>query len=260
MEIDSSARGEVPDHATRQAFEDASYTSEYARWTDSLSPDEKARLEGLGVAEAMLPNFRGGNGNGYADPTLTAHGIGHENGRQVAVVLPEPTADDDTDWLMDFAGLSHKQAADVMLWLEMRRHEKGDEIEASAADRLAKFFALLLPKPPAVKINPQILGLRVLGVFYLLNRNGNTTLTTLASRAGVSKQVLDHHARRVESELNFHGWGQKSIASRASYSNHAKERWAALSPEQRKARRHGQKGIVGTTNDQRSNLTTPTPL
>ena len=241
MEIDSSARGEVPDHATRQAFEDASYTSEYARWTDSLSPDEKARLEGLGVAEAMLPNFRGGNGNGYADPTLTAHGIGHENGRQVAVVLPEPTADDDTDWLMDFAGLSHKQAADVMLWLEMRRHERGDENKESAADRLAKFFSHLLPKPPAVKINPQLLGLRVLGASYLLNRNGNLTMTELAKRAGVSKQLLDHHVRMVETELDFHGWGQKSIASREAYSEATKARWAALTPEERKARRAGNK-------------------
>ena len=260
MEIDSSVREEVPDHASRQNAEDAAYAIEYERWVDSLPPEEKARLGDLGLDSPSLPNFRGGSGNGHADPTLTAHGVGHENGIQVALAMPQEPAEADADWLMDFAGLSHKQAADVMLWLEMRRHEKGDEIEASAADRLAKFFALLLPKPPAVKINPQILGLRVLGVFYLLNRNGNTTLTTLASRAGVSKQVLDHHARRVESELNFHGWGQKSIASRASYSNHAKERWAALSPEQRKARRHGQKGIVGTTNDQRSNLTTPTPL
>ena len=189
----------------------------------------------------MLPNFRGGNGNGYADPTLTAHGIGHENGRQVAVVLPEPTADDDTDWLMDFAGLSHKQAADVMLWLEMRRHERGDENKESAADRLAKFFSHLLPKPPAVKINPQLLGLRVLGASYLLNRNGNLTMTELAKRAGVSKQLLDHHVRMVETELDFHGWGQKSIASREAYSEATKARWAALTPEERKARRAGNK-------------------
>ena len=240
MEIDSSVREDITDHAARQAAEDASYEAEYRRWVDGLSPDQKARLEALGVGEAMLPNFRGGNGNGYADPTLTAHGIGHENGRQVAIGLPEEPADADADWLMDFANLSKRQADDVLLWFEMRRHEKGDEIKESAADRLAKFFAHLLPKAPAIKINLKILGLRVLGARYLLNRDG-MTLTELAKRAEVSKQLLDHHVRMVETELDFHGWGQKSIASREAYSEATKARWAALTPEERKARRAGNK-------------------
>jgi hypothetical protein len=239
MEIESSVREELPDHADRQTAEDHAYEAEYRRWVDGLSPDEKARLEALGVGEAMLPNFRAGNGNGYADPTLTAHGIGHENGVQVAIGLPEPTADDDADWLRDFADLTKKQAEDVLLWFEMRRHEKAGEIEASAADRLAKFFAHLLPKPPAYRINPQLLGLRVLGASYLLNRNGNVTMTELAKRAGVSKQVLDHHVRMIETELNFHGWTQKSVAARGIYSEACRARWALLSPEERKIRRAG---------------------
>ena len=239
MEIDSSVREDQPDHHARQNAEDASYEAEYQRWIDNLSPDEKARLEVLGVAEAMLPNFRGGGGNGHADSCMTAHGTGFENGFQVAIGLPEEAEDADADWLREFADLTEKQAADVLLWIEIRRHQKGDEIEASAADRLAKFFANLLPKPPAVKINPQLLGLRVLAASYLLNRNGNVTMTELASRAGVSKQLLDHHVRKVEGELDFHGWGQKSIASREAYSEATKARWAALSPEERKARRAG---------------------
>ena len=241
MEICSSVREDITDHAARQTSEDASYEAEYRRWVDGLSPVEKARLEALGVGEAMLPNFRGGNGNGHANPTLTAHGVAFEDGRQVAVVLPEPTADDDADWLMDFANLSRKQAEDVLLWNQMRRDQGADEIKESAADRLAKFFSHLLPKPPAVKINPQLLGLRVLGASYLLNRNGNLTMTELAKRAGVSKQLLDHHVRMVETELDFHGWGQKSIASREAYSEATKARWAALTPEERKARRAGNK-------------------
>jgi len=241
MQIDSSVREDLPDHHARQAAEDAAYEAEYQRWTDSLSPEEKARLAGLGVGEAMLPNFRAGGASGVADSTMTAHGTGYEGGIQVAVKLPEEPEDADVDWLRDFADLSHKQAADVLLWIEMRRHQKGDEIEGSAADRLAKFFAHLLPKPPAYKINPQLLGLRVLAASYLLNRNGNSTMTELASRAGVSKQLLDHHVRKVEGELDFHGWGQKSIASREAYSEATRARWAALSPEERKARRAGNK-------------------
>ncbi|MCX6973845.1 MAG: hypothetical protein NTZ94_05980 [Verrucomicrobia bacterium] len=165
MEIDSSVREELPDHAARQIAEDAAYALEYARWTASLSPDEKARLASLGVDAPMLPNFRGGNGSGHADHTLTAHGVAFEDGRQVAIGLPEEPEDADVDWLRDFADLSKKQAQDVLLWIEMRRHEKGDEIKESAADRLAKFFSHLLPKPPAIKINIQWIitlgGLRV---------------------------------------------------------------------------------------------------
>ena len=239
--IDSSVREDLPDHADRQNAEDVAYGLEYQRWIDNLAPDEKARLASLGVGEAMLPNFRGGSGKGHADPTLTSHGVAFEDGRQVAVVLPEATAEDDVDWLMDFADLTKKQAQDVLLWIEMRRHERGDEVKESAADRLARFFSHLLPKPPAVKINPQLLGLRVLAAAYLLNRNGNLTMTELASRAGVSKQLLDHHVRKVEGELDFHGWGQKSIASREAYSEATKARWAALTPEERKARRRGNK-------------------
>ena len=122
----------------------------------------------------------------------------------------------------------------------MRRHERGDEVKEVAADRLAKFFSHLLPKPPAVKINLRILGLRVLGARYLLNRDG-MTLTELAKRAEVSKQLLDHHVRMVETELYFHGWTQKCTASRAVYSEATKARWAALTPEERKARRAGNK-------------------
>jgi hypothetical protein len=238
MGICSTVREELPDHHARQAAEDVAYGIEYARWTDSLSPEEKARLEALGVGAPMLPNFRAGNGSGHADPTLTAHGIGHENGRQVAIGLPEEAADADVDWLMDFANLSKRQADDVLLWIQMRRDQGADEVKEVAADRLAKFFAHLLPKAPAVKINIQILGLRVLGARYLLNRDG-MTLTELAKRAGVSKQLLDHHVRKVETELNFHGWGQKSVAARTIYSEATRARWAALTPEQRRARRAG---------------------
>ena len=240
MEIDSTVREELPDHADRQNAEDAAYALEYARWTDSLSPDEKARLASLGVDAPMLPNFRAGGATGVADSTMTAHGTGFENGVQVAIGLPEEATDADVDWLREFADLSEKQAEAVLLWIEIRRDQGADEIKESAADGLAKFFSHLLPKPPAVKINLQILGLRVLGARYLLNRDG-VTLTELAKRAGVSKQLLDHHARKVENELNFHGWGQKSVAARTIYSEACRARWAALTPEQRKARRAGKR-------------------
>ena len=89
MKIDSSVREDQPDHHARQNAEDVAYGIEYARWTDSLSPEEKAHLKALGVAEAMLPIFRAGGASGVADSTMTASGTGFENGVQVAIGLPE---------------------------------------------------------------------------------------------------------------------------------------------------------------------------
>jgi hypothetical protein len=78
----------------------------------------------------------------------------------------------------------------------------------------------------------------------------------------MSKQLLDFHTRRLEDALGFHGIGQKRESARAIYSESARQRWAALTPEQRVARRHGARGIVGTqkaTNDDQ-NLTSSSVL
>ena len=256
MTIDSSVRDAI-NYTILQDAEDAAYAAEYQRWVDTLSPEEKNHLEELGISSPLLPNFNGGVWGGKADVHRSSGGGYFEGGQQVGVTNPHELVESEIDNLRDFTGLGKQAAEKVLEWLQTKRRDSAAEIQAEAADSLAKFFALLLPPLPIKKINLRILGLKSLAVCYLLNRNGTTTLTDLADRAGVSKQLLDHHVRRNEVALNFHGWGQKSIASRASYSNHAKERWAALSPEQRKARRNGQKGIVGTTNAQRTDLTTP---
>jgi hypothetical protein len=140
-------------------------------------------------------------------------------------------------------GLSANQAEDVLQWINRRDAE---EINALAADRLARFFALLMPSNTKRKISIQILGSRTLAALWLLNRHGEQSLTELAERAAMSKQLLDFHVQRLRDALDFRAPGQKRDSARAAYSEAARERWSALTPEERKARRRGERGIVGT--------------
>jgi hypothetical protein len=106
-----------------------------------------------------------------------------------------------------------------------------------AADMLAKLLAEIVPAQGP--INLSLIGQKILAVTFLMNRNGTATLTAIAGRAGVSKQLLDHHVNKIGDKLGFHGANQKRAECRAVYAESARERWAALTPEQRRARRRG---------------------
>jgi hypothetical protein len=140
---------------------------------------------------------------------VNAIGIGIEDGRQVPICGPGYGIEEDTD-------------------------ETPLEI---AADMLAKILASIVPVEG--KIDLALVGQKIVAVYFLMNRNGGATLTATAGRAGVSKQLLDHHVNKLGRELNFHGQNQKRAECRATYSQAARERWAALTPEQRRARRRG---------------------
>ena len=243
----------------RQAAMDAAYSQEYRRWFATLSEADRQRLtlDGLHEPDCNLRALSGGTG-GEIDLALVAGGSGRENDERVATIgaeIPEAT---DHAALREL-GLSAKQADSVLVWISRRN---AAEVNALAADRLARFFTLLLPATTKHKINISLLGVRALAAHFLMNRNGTSTMTALAERAEMSKQLLDHHVRAVGDALHFHGFGLKKESTRANYSAAARERWGRLTPEQRRARRHGQKGIVGTqqatSNDQ--NLTISTSL
>jgi hypothetical protein len=72
------------------------------------------------------------------------------------------------------------------------------------------------------------------------------TMTALAERAMMSKQLLDHHVRRMGDALHFHGFGLKKESARAVYAEATRQRWASLTPAERRARRRGAKGIIGS--------------
>ena len=230
------------DNTTHQTAQDAAYEREYRRWVATLSEADRQRLtlDGLHEPDCNIRAACGGGGSGMIDLALVSGGVGYEDDHRVPTITPdfEPTAYDQLREL----GLSAKKADAVLAWIDRRN---ADEVNALAADRLARFFALLLPSTTMHKINLSLLGVRALAGLFLMNRTGST-LTALAERAGMSKQLLDFHVRRLGDAMHFHGFGLKKESTRAVYSEAAKARWAALTPEERLARRHGVKGIVGT--------------
>jgi len=106
-----------------------------------------------------------------------------------------------------------------------------------ASDMLAALFAEIIPKSGKIRLD--LVGQKFVAMSYLLNRNGTATLTSIAERSGVSKQLFDHHVQALGDGFGFHGQGQKCESTRATFSAAAKERWAALTPEERIARRRG---------------------
>jgi hypothetical protein len=232
------------DYELRQKVEDELYEREYRRWVASLSESDRQRLTLDGILEPDCSIRAGscGSGSGEIDIALVPGGAGYEGADCVptmAAPIPEGT---DFDQLREM-GLSAKQAAAVEAWISRR---DADRVNALAADRLARFFTLLLPPTTMHKINLSLLGVRALAGLFLMNRNGTTTLTELAERAKMSKQLFDHHVRRMGDALHFHGFGLKKESSRAVYAEATRQRWASLTPAERRARRRGQRGIIGS--------------
>ena len=228
----------------RQAAMDAAYSQEYRRWFATLSETDRQRLtlDGLHEPDCNLRVLSNGTGGEIALELVAGKAGYDDDKRRVPTLdadIPEGT---DHAQLRDI-GLSSKQAEAVLKWISYRN---SDEVNRLAADRLARFFALLMPPTTMHKINLHLLGIRSLAGLFLTNRDGSTTLTDLAQRAGVSKQLLAFHARKIADAMNFHGIAQKRESSREVYSQAAKARWAALTPEERIARRHGARGIRGT--------------
>jgi hypothetical protein len=148
---------------------------------------------------------------------------------------PDVASEIDTpeEILADELGTTPKIVRSMLAWL--REHQSAGKTQEQA-DTLAKAFAIAVPRKG--KIDLSLVGLRFLGLFWLLNSSGES-LTDLAKRAQVSKQLLDWHANKLGRELNFHGWQQKASTTRAAYSEGTRQRWAELTPEERRQRRAG---------------------
>lgn len=148
--------------------------------------------------------------------------------------LPE-SIDTETEELAEHCRISLRAAGEALEWFKTRERA---EIHRHAGDLVKRIFSELIPLSGTIKTN--VLGLRVLGLDFLLNRRGET-LTALAERCGASKQLLDHHTHWVADRLNFHGFAQKRTETRATYAAAQRESWGRLTAEERKARRAGKK-------------------
>ena len=153
---------------------------------------------------------------------------------------PDVASEIDTpeEIIADELGTTPKIVRAMLDWL---RHHQSDEQTRDQADTLARAFSIAIPKKRPGrqdKIDLSLVGLRFLALYWLLNSSGES-ITELAIRAKVSKQLLDWHANKLGREMNFHGYQQKAKASKAAYSESARQQWAALSPEERRQRRAG---------------------
>jgi hypothetical protein len=148
---------------------------------------------------------------------------------------PDVASEIDTpeEILADELGTTPKIVRSMLAWL--REHQSAGKTQEQA-DTLAKAFAIAVPRKG--KIDLTLVGLRFLALYWLLNSSGES-VTDLAKRAHVSKQLLDWHANKLGRALNFHGWQQKAKATRATYSEGTRQRWAELTPEERRQRRAG---------------------
>jgi hypothetical protein len=174
--------------------------------------------------------------NPYAHPTFPTEAARlHQHHQSDPHYWPDVASEIDTpeEILADELGTTPKVVRAMLAWL--REHQSAGKTQEQA-DTLARAFAIAVPRKG--KINLSLVGLRFLGLFWLLNSSGES-LTDLAKRAQVSKQLLDWHANKLGRALNFHGYQQKAAASRKNYADAAKARWSALSPDERRQRRAG---------------------
>jgi DNA-binding MarR family transcriptional regulator len=156
--------------------------------------------------------------------------------------------------LADHAGIDLAQAA---LALDFARRECREDVFETAAELVGKLFAEILPSNKrSDKIRLDVVGIRTLAIRILCNRGGTETLTEWAERADISKQLLSHHLKSIEDSAGLHWLGGKRFEARAIYSESARQRWAALSPEERKARRAGKKNATAQDATPAAHLTT----
>ena len=162
--------------------------------------------------------------------------LGFDDNNDAIAVTYQPDLDTDADHLAEAANITTAQAEAALVWLG-KHYEQ--EIRHAAGDILARLINTIVPAKGRISL--QVVALRFIACTFLLNRIGNESLTTLAGRCGVSKQLLDFHAITIADRLGFHGFAQKRSEARAVYSQVQRESWAKLTPEERRQRRAGKK-------------------
>lgn len=164
-------------------------------------------------------------------------GFDDDNHAVPVAVFDFDEIDGEAGQLADEIGVTPATAKRALQWL--RRRESQDTFR-QAADFLARLCGRMIPSEGYIRT--ELLGARLLALGWLLNRGGES-LTSLAARARISKQLAHHHVRQLQMEIGggFHGHQQKRAESSISYRIAQQEVWGRLTPSERKARRRGKK-------------------
>lgn len=178
------------------------------------------------------------------EPALCRGEVFKENDNQVLGAWDNLDGiDTPLERLADHAGISLEQSAAALDWM---RSEDRESVFEAAAELVGKMFDALIPRrnPKSNFIKVSSAGLRLIAARVMLNRDGSQSLTQWAARARVSKQLLSAHLKVLERKTELHWLGGKRAECSATYAESARSRWAALSPEERKARRAGKAAQV----------------
>ncbi len=237
------------------------YVREYESWIEGLTEAERAALpEELRKPLIHSDLSFGGGRSGTPGNESTHAGFVVKITDNCRTTLEEAVnairpEDSITDELREVADLDAEQAVAVAGWVEANARRLAIE---DAADLLAAFLEKIIP--PEGKIRLQVVAQKTIALRFMIGRR-KESLTALAERCGLSKQLVCHHGRTLEAELGerFHGILQKRKGAVINFAHAMRESWQALAPEERKARRRGNKNAAPahaeTSNEQRTNLT-----
>jgi AraC-like DNA-binding protein len=163
--------------------------------------------------------------------------------------------------MAEACGIGVVQARRALAWM---REQDEDQHDHDLADTILRVLTLLLPKNNT--LNGFLIGVRAVALSWLLRPEGES-MTAIAGRLGISKQLFSHHVREMESTTGLHAAAQKAPQTIAVYAEAARQRWKELDATQRRARRNSKSyrkhiaemaAQAGMTLEQALEVSTPT--
>ena len=240
----------------RREAERRGYVTAYESWIEGLTEAERAALP-ADLKKPLLYGDLSFGGRGGAPAAESTHAgfvvrvtENHRTHCEEAVEA-ETHEDSIADQLREVADLDAEQAEAVAGWVEANARRIAIE---EASDFLAAFLENIIPAEGKIRL--QIVAQKTIALRFMIGRR-KETLTALAGRCELSKQLLCHHGRTLEAELGerFHGILQKRKGAVINFASAMRESWRRLTGEERRARRRGKKNATPEADTQDEHLT-----
>jgi hypothetical protein len=101
---------------------------------------------------------------------------------------------------------------------------------SEAAEAMLKLLELLIPNKGKINTStPSSLGFQVIVLLWLLQSSkgdiGRMSMAAIAEKAGCTRALLSHYAKRFERVLGFHGRGMKGKEASESFHESSRRGW-----------------------------------
>jgi hypothetical protein len=153
-------------------------------------------------------------------------------GHELIDTLDTDQFDKPEELLAEHANISIHQAQRALEWMRAQGEQQHD---SDTSDAILRVLTLLMPINNT--LNGFLIGCRAVALKWLLRPEGES-MTAIAGRLGISKQLLSHHIREMEDTTGLHAAPQKAPQTREIYAEAARMRWKDLDAQQRRARRN----------------------